>query len=305
MSGVGIDDARVGQPRRAINEVLRLEPAGEDVWRSVTPDTNLGGEIFGGQYLGLSIAAAMRSAPGRMPHAMTCWFLRGARAARPVDYRVERTRDGRSFAHRRVSAVQDGIEAFRAEVSFHEPEPDQPGHGLSAPSVPPLEALPSLLETIIARADELDPMTVKRISGREHFSTHFLDAGEGLGRPGARPETVAWVRPNPPPPPGDAEAWYATLAYMTDACANFAARVMHADSLHNGELMSASLNHGIWFHATPGPLERVLYALDSPFAGGGLGFNRGTMFDGEGRVLASIVQEALMRRNPARKTPTS
>lgn len=296
MGGVALDEGRPGQPRRAINEVLRLEPAGEDVWRSVTPDTNLGGEIFGGQYLGLSIAAAMRSAPGRMPHAMTGWFLRGARAARPVDYRVERTRDGRSFAHRRVSAVQDGVEAFRAEVSFHEPEPDQPGHSLPAPSVAPLEALPSLLETITARADELDPMTVKRISGREHFSTHFLDASEGLGHRGMRPETVAWVRPNPPPPPGDAEAWYASLAYMTDACANFAARVMHADSLHNGELMSASLNHGIWFHATPGPLERVLYALDSPFAGGGLGYNRGTMFDADGRVLASIVQEALIRR---------
>jgi acyl-CoA thioesterase-2 len=71
---------------------------------------------------------------------------------------------------------------------------------------------------------------------------------------------------------------------------------MHADSLHSGELMSASLNHGIWFHATPGPLERVLYALDSPFSGGGLGYNRGTMFDADGRVLASIVQEALIRR---------
>lgn len=282
--------------RRCIDEVLRLEDAGNDVWRSATPDTNLGGEIFGGQYLGLAVKAAMRSAPGRLPHAMTGWFLRGARAARPVDYRVERTRDGRSFAHRRVSAVQDGVDAFRAEISFHEPEPDQPFHSLAAPAVPALESLPSLHETVLARAGDLDPVTVRRIVGREHFSSHFLDADDGLGRPGRRPETVAWVRPNPPPPPGDAEAWYATLAYMTDACANFAARVMHADNLHNGELTSASLNHGIWFHAQPGPLERVLYVLDSPFAGGGLGYNRGTMFDADGRVLASIVQEALIRR---------
>lgn len=287
-------------PARDIGAVLALEQVGIDVWRSVTPDANLGGEVFGGQYLGLSVAAAMRSAPGRLPHAMTCYFLRGARGDHPVDYHVERTRDGRAFAHRRVTAVQGGKEVFRAEVSFHEWEPGQPSHRATAPAVPPLEDLPSLHQTVLEQAHQLDPVTIRRIVTREHFSTHFRDPEEGLGRPGERPEIVAWVRPNPSPPAGDAVAYYATLAYMTDACANFAARTMHADSLYDGQLLSVSLNHGIWFHTPPAPLERVLYALDSPFAGGGLGYSRGTMFDAKGQVIASIVQDALIRRQDSR-----
>lgn len=281
---------------RDISGVLALSNVGEDAWRSVRPDANLGGEVFGGQYLGLSVAAAMRSAPGRQPHAMTCYFLRGARADRPVDYLVERTRDGRAFAHRRVTAVQDGKEVFRAEISFHEWEQGQPAHQASAPDAPPLEDLPSLHQTVRVRADQLDPVTKRRILHREHFSAHFLDPDEGLGKAGERPEIAAWIRPNPPPPAGDAEAYYATLAYMTDACANFAARTMHADSLYDGQLLSMSLNHGIWFHAPPGPLERMLYVTQSPFAGGGLGFSRGTIFDGEGNVIASMAQDALIRR---------
>jgi len=134
-----MDDAMIAD----VTTLLALEACGENVWRSVAPDTNFGGEVFGGQYLGLSIGAAMRSAPGRMPHAMTSFFLRGARAERAVEYHVECTRDGRAFAHRRVSARQDGKEVFRAEISFHEWEEGQPGHAASAPVVPPLETLPS------------------------------------------------------------------------------------------------------------------------------------------------------------------
>jgi acyl-CoA thioesterase II len=290
-------------PARDIGAVLMLEEAGLDVWRSVTPDTNVGGEVFGGQYLGLSVAAAMRSAPDRLPHAMTSYFLRGARADRPVDYQVERTRDGRAFAHRRVTAVQDGKEVFRAEISFHEWEPEQPSHHATPPPVPPLEAMPSLHKTVLDQARELDPVTIRRIIAREHFSIHLRDPEEGLGRAGERPEIMAWVRPNPPPPAGDAVAYYATLAYMTDSCANFAARTMHADSLYDGQLMSVSLNHGIWFHTPPAPLERVLYALDSPFAGGGLGYSRGTIFDTQGQVIASVVQDALIRRQPVSHQP--
>lgn len=283
-------------PDRDIGAVLALAAQGEDVWRSVKPDANFGGEVFGGQYLGLSVAAAMRSAPGRSPHAMTCHFLRGARADRPVDYMVERTREGRAFAHRRVTATQDGNEVFRAEVSFHEWEEGQPHHQGVAPEVPPLEHLPSLHQVVRDRVDQLDPVTIGRILHREHFSIHFTDSGAGLGRTGERPEIVAWVRPNPPPPPGDPEAYFATLAYMSDACANFASRTMHADSLYDGQLLSMSLNHGIWFHAPPCPLDQVLYVTQSPFAGGGLGFNRGTMFDRRGQVLASVTQDALIRR---------
>jgi len=283
-------------PVSNLRSLLGLEDRGENIWASVAPDTNAGGEVFGGQYLGLSVAAAMRSAPDRLPHMMSCFFLRTAWASKPVEYHVEVTRDGKAFAHRRVSARQDGKEVFRAEVSFHEPEPGQLAHEAVPPPAPKIETLKSHRQCVLDRADELDPLVVRRVAGRAAIETYFPDPEEGLGKAGKRPETLAWLRPVPPPEPDDAVGYYATIAYLTDACANFPSRIMHAKQLHDGELSSVSLNHAIWFHAPPRPIDKVLYVIDSPFAGGGLGFNRGTFFDAGGRVLASMTQEALIRR---------
>jgi len=279
-----------------LRALLELELIGGNCWRSVSADTNAGGEVFGGQYLGLSIHAAMLSAPGRFPHALSSFFLRSAQASEPVDYRVEQTRDGRAFAHRRVTATQFGKEVFRAEISFHEPEVDQPAHQVSPPTAPHIAALRSHHQCVLDRSDELDPLVVRRVLSRKSFQTYFPDPEEGLGKPGMRPYTLAWVEPSPAPAAHDPIGYYATLAYVTDACANFPGRIMHAPQLHDGELASSSLNHAIWFHATPRPIDRILYEIDSPYAGDGLGFNRGTMFDTAGDVLASITQEALIRR---------
>jgi acyl-CoA thioesterase-2 len=71
---------------------------------------------------------------------------------------------------------------------------------------------------------------------------------------------------------------------------------MHSDSLYAGQIASSSLNHGMWFHSLPSAFEAVLYLMESPFAGGGLGYNRGAMFGAQGRILASVTQEALIRR---------
>jgi len=279
-----------------LRALLDLEPNGEGRWRSTSPDTNAGGEVFGGQYLGLSVHAAMLTAPGRSPHALSSFFLRRAEASSPVDYQVEHTRDGAAFAHRRVTASQFGKEVFRAEISFHEPEADQPSHQVVSPAAPDISTLKSHHRCVLDRAEELDPLVVRRVISRASFQSYFPDPDEGLGKPGSRPYTLAWLEPSPPPAAGDAIGYYATLAYLTDACANFAARIMHAAQLHDGELASSSLNHAIWFHSTPRRIDRVLYEVDSPYSGHGLGFNRGTMFDASGQVLASITQEALIRR---------
>lgn len=279
-----------------LRSLFELADCGDNTWRSVAADTNAGGEVFGGQYLALSVSAAMHSAPGRMPHMMSAFFLRGARAADPVEYHVEATRDGRAFAHRRVTASQDGKEVFRAEVSFHEPEPGQPTHEAAAPEMPDIAGLRSHRQCVIDRAGELDPLVVRRVANRSAFETYFPDPDEGLGKAGREPTTRAWLQPRPAPAPGDAIGYYATLAYLTDACANFPSRIMHAAQLHDGELSSVSLNHSIWFHSPPRPIAQVLYTMHSPFSGGGLGFNHGGMFDADGRILASVAQEALIRR---------
>lgn len=286
---------------KTLDRILALDEVSADTYRSVEPDRNLNGEVFGGQYLGLSIAAAMRGSDGRPPHAMLATFLRGAQAADPLDYKAERTRDGRTFAHRRITAVQHGREVFRAEVSLHDWEDGELEHAARMPDVPPPEALVSLRDHVRRNADTLDDVTVRRVLGRTSFDSYFMEPGLTVGKCADGPAITAWVRPNDPPPPDDPAAFYATLAYLSDACGNFACRALHTPSIFDGSTAAATLNHAIWFHSRPRPFEWILFVNESPFAGGGLGINRGLMYSRDGHLLASIVQEALIRRtDPAR-----
>ena len=164
--------------------------------------------------------------------------------------------------------------------------------------MPPPEELTRLHDFVAGHAASLDPVTVGRVMGRQTFENCYLLPGMTIVASADTPALTSWVRPNDPPDPADPVAFYATLAYLGDACGNFACRTPYAKNLFDGSMLSVTLNHSVWFHARPRPLDWVLYVTDSPFAGGGLGYNRGTMFDREGTLLASVAQEALIRYNP-------
>lgn len=282
-------------PAEPLASLLALQEVAPLHYRSVGKDRNFNGEVFGGQYLALAVKAAMLAAEGRAPHAIQGFFLRSASAARPVDFHVERTRDGRAFAHRRITATQEGREAFRAEVSLHDWEDGNPSHAARPPAVVPPEGRTSMQQFVRAHAGELAPASVRRALNRTTFDTCYEDPALTIMRSPDRPALDVWVWPKEPPPPGDAVAYYATLAYLSDACANFACRATYAENIYDGSHFSVSLNHAIWFHARPRPIGHVLFSMDSPFSGGGLGFNRGTIFGRDGDILASVVQEALIR----------
>jgi acyl-CoA thioesterase-2 len=61
------------------------------------------------------------------------------------------------------------------------------------------------------------------------------------------------------------------------------------------ELLTASLDHAMWFHAPVDLDEWLLFAQDSPVAAGGRAITRGLLFDQQGQLLASACQEILMR----------
>lgn len=69
----------------------------------------------------------------------------------------------------------------------------------------------------------------------------------------------------------------------------------HGRSIWDPEMQVASLDHAIWFHRPFRTDEWLLYAQDSPSASGARGFARGSIFDREGKLLASVVQEGLIR----------
>ena len=61
---------------------------------------------------------------------------------------------------------------------------------------------------------------------------------------------------------------------------------------------SASLDHAIWFHREFRMEQWTLFELDSPVATGARGVARGLLYTRGGSLVASCVQEGLLRRLP-------
>lgn len=271
-----------------------LERVGEGHFVSPFNDTNVNGEIFGGQYLGQSLAAAMQVATGYVPQMLAGFFLRPARANRPLQFLVEETRSGRRFAHRKVTALQDGREVFRAEVGLCIRVADQPEHQNAMPDVPGPVGLKSLRELASEHADKIGPAAVRRLTGKAGFDTYPVDPSIGFGAAAAEPVGRYWLRSGVA---GAQEAAidYAVLAYMSDAMANMPSRAMYAPVAYDDTLSAVSLNHCIWFHDRPDAAGWFLFDHESCFASGGIGSNRGLIYAEDGRLVASIAQDALVQ----------
>jgi acyl-CoA thioesterase-2 len=275
--------------------LLRLKPTGEGRFLVPCSESNTNGEVFGGQYLGQALSAALSTGQRRAPHAMHAFFLRAARADRPMHALVERVRDGRSFSHRRVTLVQDAALVFSAEVSLHDEEPGGASHQCVAPDVPPPDALRNL-DQLFAEYGEavIGAEARSRMTRKKTAELRPVDPLAGFVRPGMDPRSSVWLRARQFADPNPLQH-YAALAYLSDLWSNAACRITHGRTLFCGETGSASLNHCIWFHRRPSVTDWFLFDTDSPSAYGGTGFNRGELFERGGRLVASVAQEALVR----------
>jgi acyl-CoA thioesterase II len=86
------------------------------------------------------------------------------------------------------------------------------------------------------------------------------------------------------------------LAYASDYNLLTTALLPHGNETSFGDMQLASLDHSMWFHRPFRMDEWLLYAIDSPSASGARGFTRGNVFTQEGVLVASVVQEGLLRR---------
>jgi acyl-CoA thioesterase-2 len=85
------------------------------------------------------------------------------------------------------------------------------------------------------------------------------------------------------------------LAYASDMNLLDTCLLPHAIAWSDPRLQVASLDHALWFHATPDMNDWLLFAHDTPTAGGGRGMNRGLVFDRSGAIVATMMQEGLIR----------
>lgn len=288
-------------PVSELIELLSLERLEDNLFRGQSRDIGTK-YVFGGQVLGQALSAAQATldtdGPARAAHSLHAYFLRAGDVEHPIVYDVDRTRDGGSFSVRRVSAIQHGKVIFFCAASFQEPEAGAE-HQLTMPEVP----RPEDIEPAHAVPDEVLrtlPTKVQRwLSRTGPFEFRHVYPRDELNPPKRPPFQQVWFRLAGRV--GDApELHRALLAYASDFQLLGTATFPHGISYYQPNVQMASLDHALWFHRPFRADEWLLYAIDSPSAQGARGLARGTIFDRDGRLVASTAQEGMIRVVPER-----
>ena len=281
--------------RPPVPAILELERVDDDVFRGLSHvDTP---RIYGGQALGQSLVAAGRTTPSdRAAHSLHGHFLRPGRSDQPIDYRVDRIRDGGSFTTRQVRAIQDDELIFLATASFQRPE-DGPEHQdvVSHPARPP-EQLPRLEDIVPnTEVDEYSwlPTLLQKIGVEFRFPEEYprLANLRGETRP---PLQRAWIK-TPQLLDDDPLVQAAGFAYSSDLFLLSAALPPHTRTVESPDLQLASLDHTVWLHRPFRSDEWHLYEQNGYRMAGGRGISRGLLYDRGGTLVASTVQEGLLR----------
>ncbi|PAA94655.1 hypothetical protein BOX15_Mlig021026g2, partial [Macrostomum lignano] len=309
--------------------LFELEPLGQDVFRSVLlpSDSQMWQgtkrAIFGGQVAAQCLSAAYRTVPqDRFCHSLHSYFIAAGDKTKPVEFRVRRVRDGRSYSSRSIEGVQDDRAIFTMIASFSLPEGDVVHINHPMPKVPPAESLDVIgFLTAAAKNEELSSeLRSNAQSQLDMYSRLSLEIQPTdplvyyRVRPADEPKVHMWLRARdaPPPEPADASSvGTAAASGSSPAMSPTAVRQSHVLTTYmadmgilRGGLVSdlslqaafvTSLDHSVYFHEPLLPHEFVLYEAHCLFGGRGRTTNKGNMWRRDGALVATVFQEGLVR----------
>lgn len=285
-------------------DLLRLDEEGPGRFVG-QPQKGGMGRVFGGQVIAqalqasqATIAAATDAAaePAKQAHSLHAYFLRGGKEGLPIEYRVEADFDGRSFANRRVVALQEGRAILNLAASFQRPETGLEHDSCAMPTVPPPEQLVPDMELRRQFVDRAGLSGERRrlMLRPRPIEMRTCDKLHWMNEEPREPRAHSWFRAVAPLP-DDPALHRAIIAYASDYTLLGTSALPHGLSWMRGELVGASLDHALWFHRPARADEWLLYATDSPWSGSGRGFNRGQIFNRKGELVASVAQEGMIR----------
>ena len=282
-------------------DLLDLERIEENMYRGHSPDVSWQ-RVFGGQVIGQALMAAYRTVDGRHCHSLHAYFIRPGDPKVPIVYEVDRSRDGKSFTTRRVVAIQHGKQIFNLAASFQVPETGFE-HQVDMPKVPMPEELASERELRKVVAAKLPPEIATHFSRPRPIEIRPVNPQDYIDPEPLDPVHHVWFRARKSVgdnvPLHQCIAAYASDMTLLDTCIR-----PHGVSWVSGKLQSASLDHAMWFHAPFSTDDWLLYTQDSPSASGARGFNRGSIYTREGKLVASVAQEGLIRYHGTPKGKT-
>ncbi|EOI6836593.1 acyl-CoA thioesterase II [Yersinia enterocolitica] len=283
----------MSQALKKLLDLLCLEKIEEGIFRGQSEDLGLR-QVFGGQVVGQAIYAAKQTVPtDRVVHSFHSYFLRPGDSSKPIIYDVETLRDGNSFSARRVSTIQNGKPIFYMTASFQSQE-EGFEHQNTMPDVPPPEGLMS--ETDIARKfAHLIPEKVRdKFIGHQPIEMRPVKFHNPLQGSTAEPNRYVWFKANGEMP-DDLRVHQYLLGYASDF--NFLPTALqpHGIGFLEPGVQIATIDHSMWFHRPFRLDDWLLYAVESTSASGARGFVRGQIYNREGVLVASTVQEGVIR----------
>lgn len=249
------------------------------------------GRAYGGEVVGQAVEAVTRTVdPERPIHSVHGYFLRAADVTRPTRWEVERLRDGRTVSSRSVRGVQDGKVVFQGLASFQLTGKGAE-HAVALPTwIPGPEELPTSAEAL----EGTDVRDTGYWSHERSFDMRHWPSPVYVSVTDTEPEfQVVWLKAYDRLP-DDPRLHRTALAYLCDYTMLEPALRRHRTAWADEGLMTASLDHAMWWHRDARVDEWIAFVQESPAASSGRGTGYGRLYMRDGELIATVMQEAVL-----------
>jgi acyl-CoA thioesterase-2 len=271
-------------------QVLTPSSQGEDKFTSdnMHPEAF---RVYGGQVLAQCVSAAVATVDSdRILHSQHAYFLRAGKPSEPIEFEVERARDGYSFSSRRVVALQNGKPILVSSLSFQQGS-EGDDYQADMPQVPAPESLPNERQLSL-EAGKLDESFM--ITTGEDLDIRVVEPIDWDNPVVRKPVLQAWMKTSGPIP-DDRGLHQALLTYLSDAFLIDVCLIAHGRHFDGADFQVASLDHALWFHEDFRADDWLLHTVEAERIGGGRGLARGSFYTRQGRLIASTMQQGVMR----------
>lgn len=280
----------------ALSELLRLFEL-----EYVKPDHYVGQSLdlgfrnlFGGHILGQALVAAGNTCVQRNAHSLHAYFIRGGDPLAPIHYSVDRIRDGNSFSVRRVTASQGNKTILILSSSFQATEAGFE-HQIKMPVVPPPESLPSVASSARPVPELIPSEPTGKVIRDLAIELRPIDPVDPYKPEKTTPSQYVWFRAAGQVPDNQS-LQKCLLAYASDFGLLGTCLRPHGATYYQPDMVTASLDHAMWFYRDFQIDDWLLYACESPTTGHARGLNHGNIFSRDGKLVACVAQEGLIRR---------
>lgn len=284
----------MGKVLNDLLDQLRLEKLEENLFRGQSQDLGLGA-VFGGQVMGQAISAAKETVLAEQQvHSFHSYFLRAGNTEQAIIYDVERIRDGKTLSARRVKAIQNGQPIFYMTASFKAKEKGFE-HQDEMPDAPAPEDLISEQEMALLHTDLLPAAIRDKLVSEKPIEMRpvtFVNPAEPEVEPAKR---LVWLKANGKMP-DDLRVHRYLLSYASDFNFLLTALQPHGVSYFTPGMQVVTIDHSMWFHHDLRMDDWLLYSVESSVASDGRGLVKGQFFTRDGKLVASSIQEGLIRK---------